>query len=141
MSGFLLDTNVISELVQKKPDERVMAWSDAAGEELLHLSVLTLGEIRQGIAMLPQSRRRISLETWLDVELRDRFAGRILSVDSAVADRWGKLTARANLAGRPLPIIDSLLAATALLHGLTIVTRNIRDFERMDVDVVNPWEA
>lgn len=118
-----------------------MAWSDAAGEELLHLSVLTLGEIRQGIAVLPQSRRRTSLETWLDVELRDRFTGRILPVDWPVADRWGKLLARANLAGRPVQIVDSLLAATAIEHGLTIVTRNTRDFERMEVDVLNPWEA
>jgi toxin FitB len=103
-------------------------------------SRVTLGEIRQGIAILPQSRKRTSLETWPDVEFKNRFAGRILPVDSTVADRWGRLNARA-ARRETLTIVDSLLAATALEHGLTIVTRNIRDFETLEVDVVNPWEA
>jgi predicted nucleic acid-binding protein len=141
MSGFLLDTNCISELVRSRPEPRVLQWIDAADESLLCLSVLTLGEIRNGIASLPQSKRRTQLETWLEVELRARFAGRILSVDFAIADRWGLLSAAAKHAGRPLSVIDGLLAATALHHNLTIVSRNVNDFVGTQVPVVNPWES
>jgi toxin FitB len=89
MSGYLLDTNCISELVRIQPEPAVVAWMEAADETLLHLSVLTLGEIRKGLAGLPQGKRRTHRETWLEIELRDRFAGRIFPIDAAVADRWG----------------------------------------------------
>ena len=141
MSGFLLDTNFVSEMVQMQPSARVVAWSDSADEELLFLSVLTLGEIRQGLASLPPSRKRTRLEAWLEVELRTRFAGRILPVDDAIADRWGYLSAEARRTGRPVPVVDVLLAATALEHNLTMVTRNVRDFSRLGVPVLNPWLA
>jgi predicted nucleic acid-binding protein len=141
VSGFLLDTNCISELVRVKPDARVLEWMDAADESLLHLSVLTLGEIRKGLAALTQGRRRTRLEAWLEVDLRGRFSGRILRVDAAVADRWGLLSARARRNGVPLPIIDGLLAATALHHNLTMVSRNVLDFAAAQVPVLNPWEA
>ena len=141
MSGYLLDTNCISELVRIKPEPSVMMWVEATDEALLHLSVLTLGEIRKGLAGLPHGRRRTHLETWLEVELRARFAGRILPIDAAVADRWGLLAASAKGEGKTLSIIDGLLAATALHHNLAVVTRNVSDFASTQVQVLNPWQT
>ncbi len=141
MSGFLLDTNVISELVKPRPEARVAEWIDAAAEDLLHLSVLTLGEIRKGIAVLPEPARRVRLETWLDSDLTLRFEGRILPIDRAVADRWGRIAARASTAKTVLPVIDGLLAATALHYNLTLVTRNTKDVAVTGVPVFNPWTA
>src|SRR5579884_4263199 len=128
MSGFLLDTNCISELVRLKPEPRVLDWMGAVDEALLYLSVLTLGEIRKGLAGLPQSKRRTRLETWLELELRARFAGRTLSIDSEIANRWGFLAADAKRRGRALSTVDGLLVATALRHNLTIISRNVGDF-------------
>lgn len=141
MTGFLVDTNCISEVVRVKPEPRVLAWIEAADESLLYLSVLTLGEIRKGLATLPQSRRRSHLETWIEVELQARFSGRILPIDVAVADRWGLLAANAKASGKPLSMIDGLLAATAIHHNLTVVSRNVSDFTRVPVQVLNPWES
>jgi predicted nucleic acid-binding protein len=140
VSGFLLDTNIISELVKPKPEANVTEWVENTDESLLYLSVLTLGEIRRGIAALPQSRRRATLEGWLDKDLRARFEGRILVIDQEVADRWGLLTATARNSGIVLPVIDSLLAATALEHNLTLVTRDTGQIPSMGVAVFNPWE-
>jgi len=141
VSGFLLDTNVISELVKPKPDPAVTSWIDATDESLLCLSVLTLGEIRKGISFLPHASRRASLETWLDHDLVLRFAGRILVIDQAVADRWGRIAAKALAGKSPLPVIDGLLAATAMQHNLTLVTRNTKDVAITDVAVFNPWTS
>jgi len=141
MSGYLLDTNCISEVLRIKPDPSVLNWLGAADESMLFLSVLTLGEIRKGLAGLPQGRRRTQLETWLEVELRARFAGRIMAVDSAVADRWGLLAAQAKRQGTALSAIDGLLAATAIHHDLTMVSRDVNDFSNLGVPVLNPWEA
>jgi toxin FitB len=141
MSGFLLDTNCIFELVRVRPDRRVMEWMDAADESLLYLSVLTLGEIRKGLASLAQGKRRTRLETWLELELQARFARRILPIDAPVADRWGLLAAQARLKGATLPVIDGLLAATALHYNLTVVSRNAADFASTQTPVLNPWEA
>jgi len=141
MSGFLLDTNCISELVRPKPEPRVLSWMEAADEEMLYLSVLTVGEIRKGLAGLDQGKRRTQLETWLEVELQARFAGRIVPIDTGVADRWGWLAAEAKRKGKGLSIIDGLLAATALHHNLTVVSRNANDFVNTPVPVLNPWEA
>lgn len=140
MTGFLLDTNCISEVVRLTPDPRVMAWIEAVEESLLYLSVLTMGGIRKGLAALPQGKRRSRLETWLEVELQARFSGRILSIDAAVADRWGLLAAAAKIKGKPLSAIDGLLAATAIHHNLTIVSRNVGHFTNTQAPVVNPWE-
>jgi predicted nucleic acid-binding protein len=141
MSGFLLDTNCISELVRSKPEPLVLEWMQAANEGLLYLSVLTLGEIRKGVAGAPQSRRRTQLETWLELDLQARFSGRILPIDAPIADRWGLLAADAKRKGRALSAIDGLLAATALHHNLTIVSRNVADFAGTQVAILNPWEA
>jgi predicted nucleic acid-binding protein len=140
MSGFLLDTNCISEMVRSKPEPRVVQWMEAADETLLYLSVLTLGEIRKGIAGLSQGRRRTQLEGWLELDLQSRFAGRILPIDSRIADRWGALAASAKSKGKTVSAIDGLLAATALHHNLTIVSRNEADFDFTHVPILNPWK-
>jgi toxin FitB len=140
VSGFLLDTNIISELVKPKPEANVTAWVENTDESLLYLSVLTLGEIRRGIAALPQSRRRATWGAWLDKDFCARFEGRILAIDQEVADRWGLLTAAARNSGIVLPVIDGLLAATALEHNLTLVTRDTGQIPSTGVAVFNPWE-
>jgi toxin FitB len=140
VSGFLLDTNIISELIKPKPEPRLVTWLSGTDENLLYLSVLTLGEIRKGVAMLREPARRVQLETWLDSELRLRFAGRILTVDDDVADRWGVMAGRAAARKIALPVIDGLLAATALHYNLTLVTRNSKDVAGTDALVFNPWE-
>ena len=141
MSGYLLDTNCISELVRLKPEPSVIVWMQATDETLLYLSVLTLGEIRRGLAGLPQGKRRTHLETWLEIELRARFAGRILPIDVSVADRWGILAASAKRDGKTLSTINGLLAATALHYNLAVVSRNVSDFADTRVQVLNPWRA
>ena len=139
MSGFLLDTNVISELVKAKPEPRVTNWIETTEETLLYLSVLTLGEIRKGIASLPHSARRVKLEVWLDHELALRFSDRILPVDQQVADRWGRIAGSAAARKSPLPVIDGLFAATAQHHNLILVTRNTRDIGATGVPAFDPW--
>ena len=139
MSGFLLDTNVLSELIRPRPEPKVAAWMEATEESLFRLSVLTLGEIRKGINSLPGSSRRTALESWLNHDLLIRFADRILDVDQAVADRWGRLAAAAVATKQLLPVIDGLLAATAIHHNLTLVTRNANDVALTGVPVINPW--
>lgn len=141
MSGFLLDTNVISELVRPKPEPAVISWINAADESLLYLSVLTLGEIRKGIASVRAASRRAALENWYSGELLARFSGQILPIDESVADRWGRLTASAAARKHTLPVIDGLLAATAIDHNLTFVTRNTKDVSMLDVSLFNPWSA
>lgn len=140
MNGFLLDTNVIAELIKSEPHLNVLRWIDDTDETILFLSVLTLGEIRNGIERLNPGRRRGRLESWLTVDLRLRFHDRILMVSEPVAERWGTLSARAFRAGKPVPVIDGLLAATALHHDLILVTRNDTDFSATGVQTFNPWQ-
>ena len=135
--SYLIDTNVLSELRRKSPDPAVARWFADRPAGTLYLSVLTLGELRKGVERLADPVRRLALLDWLETGLPAFFAGRVLAVDAAVADRWGHLQARA---GRPLPAIDSLLAATALHHGLILVTRNVRDVSDLGLQVLNPWE-
>ncbi len=136
--SYLLDTNVISELVRPKPAKIVLTWFENIPSEALHISVLTLGEIRKGIERMPDGARREKLRLWLEHELADWFGNRVLPVDIAVADRWGRLIAQM---GRPVPSIDSLLAATALHHELRLVTRNQKDFDYPGLEVINPWDS
>jgi toxin FitB len=137
--SYLIDTNVISELVRPKPDVAVLEWFASTPDDALFLSVLTLGEIRKGVEKLTSAediQRREKLRLWLEHDLRDWFGPRILPIGPDVADHWGRLLARA---GRPVPAIDSLLAATALHHDLRLVTRNIKDFDYAGLEVINPW--
>jgi predicted nucleic acid-binding protein len=139
VSGFLLDTNVLSELIKRNPDANLVRWIEETDEQIMYLSVLTLGEIRKGIAQLRTGSRRGTLEAWLQSDLRSRFEHRILTIDEAIADRWGTLSALGATKGKPLPVVDGLLAATALHHNLTLVTRNTSDVLYTDVSTLNPW--
>jgi predicted nucleic acid-binding protein len=134
--SYLLDTNVLSELRRRAPNARVVDWFAQRPSSTLFLSVLTLGEIRKGAEGVADAQRRMALIDWLEADLPAFFTGRILPIDTHVADRWGRLVATT---GRPLPAIDSLLAATALHHGLYLVTRNERDFTNLGLQVINPW--
>jgi len=138
---FLLDTCVISELVKPRPNENVVRWVDSVDERKLFLSVLTVGELEKGITKLQESPRKASLQEWLEHDLAERFAGRILPVDAAVAVAWGRIQGEAERMGAKLPVIDSLLTATAEIHRLTLATRNIADFDRCGATVFNPWSA
>lgn len=134
--SYLVDTNVISELRRKRPDPNVADWFTKRSASSLFLSVLTLGEIRKGIEKYTDPERRLLLVDWLEHDLPAYFGERILPIDGAIADRWGRVQVEA---GRPLPVIDSLLAATAHRHRLKMVTRNVDDFVGLSVDVINPW--
>ncbi len=136
--SYLIDTNVLSELRRKQPDPQVVAWMQARPGSVLFLSVLTLGEIRKGIERVEDGARKQALLDWLEVELPQYFVGRLLEIDAHTADRWGRVMASAS---RPLPAIDGLLAATALQHDLTLVTRNTKDFVGLGVRLINPWET
>ena len=134
--SYLIDTSVLSELRRKNPRASVVAWISPRPPATLHISVLTLGEIRKGIDGLADEARRMKLVDWLETDLPAFFTGRILPIDAKVADRWGRMVAAA---GRPLPAIDSLLAATALAHDLILVTRNVKDFAGLPLQIINPW--
>ncbi|MGI9047325.1 MAG: type II toxin-antitoxin system VapC family toxin [Burkholderiales bacterium] len=138
--SWLLDTCVVSELVKAKPQPSVVAWLEECDEASLYLSVITLGELEKGIAKLTDTRRRARLRTWVERDLANRFEGRVLSIDALVAARWGALAGASEARGVPLPVIDSLIAATCLVHDLTVVTRNTEDFERCAARCFNPWE-
>ncbi len=134
--SFLIDTCALSELIKPKPSRLVVEWFDAAPPETLFVSVLTLGEIRKGIEKLEGGRRRARIAAWLETELPVWFEDRVLPVDTGVADEWG-LVARLK---KSVPAIDCLIAATALRHRFTIITRNESDFAEMGVDLLNPWK-
>ena len=138
--SFLLDTAVVSELVRKSPSAAVLKWIDGQDEATLHLSVLTIGELEKGVARLPASVRRSRLQSWVRRDLAERFGGRLLPIDTRTAARWGAIAGESERRGRPLPVIDCLIAATALVHGLAVATRNVGDFERCGVTCVNPWD-
>lgn len=138
---FCLDTCLISELVKKEPNAAVVRWLDRQDEARLFLSVLTLGELQKGISKLPAGSKRDALQTWVEHDLVERFAGRILAIDQETALAWGRLQGEAEQRGERLPVMDSLIAATALAHGLVVVTRNTKDIERCQVKVCDPWAA
>lgn len=131
---WMFDTVALSEARKKAPNPGFAVWAANLDVEAIHTSVLCLGEVRRGVEGLPPGERRTAFEQWLEVDLRDFLATRILGVDEAVAHAWGRMSAR-----RTLPLPDALIAATAIVHGLTVVTRNTRDFDGLGVPVVNPW--
>jgi predicted nucleic acid-binding protein len=142
MTGFLIDTNVLSEYNRTGgPDLGVKHWLEITDRQSQHVSVITVAEIQKGIELLAEGKRRVQLAQWLKQDLETWFSGRILPVDRQVADRWASLVAQGTRAGRPLPAVDSLIAATALAYDLTIVTRNTRDFDGIGATTINPWEA
>ena len=139
--AWLLDTCVLSELAKPRPDAGAVRWLEEADETRLYLSVVTLGELEKGIARLPASARRARIERWVREELAARFEGRLIDVDRKVAERWGAISGASEARGVPLPVIDALIAASALTHGLEVVTRNTADLERCGARCVNPWQG
>ena len=136
--SWLLDTCVLSEPARNTPDPRVVQWLADQAEEELFISVLALGELCKGAALLPEGGQRRQILSWLQRDIRQRFEGRILPVDETVSLAWGRLLAAAR---RPLPAIDSLIAATAVAHQLTVATRNTKDMADTGAAVFNPWKG
>ena len=139
MSGYLLDTNVVSELRRPRPERRVVAFvgDTPAGE--LFLSVVTIAELRFGIEILTESEQRSLITTWLDQRIRPLFADRIIALDESILDRWRMLQEAGHKRGQSFSTPDMLIAATAIERGLTVVSRDVRPFERTGVPVLNPW--
>lgn len=137
---YLLDTCVISELVAKQPSEKVIDWIDNIEQENVYLSVITIGEIRKGIDKLPESKRKVNLQEWLNDQLLIRFRGKILAIDTHVMLVWGELIGRLEVEGKKMPAMDSLIAAIAIHNNCSLVTRNQDDFKYAGLTIVNPWE-
>ena len=137
--SWLLDTCVVSELIRPRPKASVVSRVRERYENELFLSVITIGELEKGIAKLRASPKQIALEQWVRRELADRFRDRLLVIDSGVAALWGAMVGVSEARGRPLPVIDSLIAATSLQHDLTVVTRNMDGLERCGARCFNPW--
>jgi predicted nucleic acid-binding protein len=136
--NFLLDTNAVSEWVKPRPNPGLIGWMEAADEDRMFLSVVSLAELHYGVELMAAGSRRSRLEQWLQHELPLRFEKRILPVDTNVAQAWGRTVSRSEAAGRPMGAMDALLAATAETHRLTLVTRNVSDFPLLKA-VLNPW--
>ncbi|MGH7916896.1 MAG: type II toxin-antitoxin system VapC family toxin [Candidatus Binataceae bacterium] len=139
--NFLLDTNVISEWVKPEPDRNVVTWLAEADEDRVFVSVISFAEIRRGIELMVAGRRRQRLALWLAEELPLRFEDRILAVDLGVADTWGVVMARSEKKGHAMGSMDAFVAATAEAHDLTLVTRNIKDFEHVGISLMDPWQS
>jgi toxin FitB len=138
--SFLLDTNAISEWVKPRPDPGLVRWMEEVDEDRIFLSVISLAELRYGIERMAVGKRRTRLEEWLTQELPLRFEGRILPVEEAIADLWGKIVGRNEAVGWPMGAMDGFLAASAEVHRLTLVTRHVSHFPLMK-QVINPWSA
>ena len=138
--AFLLDTNVPSELTKPLPNPQVVTWVHAQETPSLYVSAVTVGELRKGFALLPRSKRRTQLEEWFELFFLPFFEDRVLPMTQRVGSRWGVLSAARQLGGTPLNTADGMIAATALEHGLTLVTRNTRDFAGLGLTLLNPWE-
>ena len=139
--NFLLDTNVVSETMKKEPNHAVLDWMARQVEETLFISAITLGELRRGALLLAEGKKRRSLLHWIETGIKLAFADRILSVDTTVMEHCAQLQAGSAKAGRRLPVMDSLIGATALAHDLTLATRNTIDFQSTKVSLLNPWRA
>lgn len=138
--SYLLDTCVISEALTKQPNPNVLEFVDNLDPEEVYLSAITIGELFKGIAKLPASRRKNDLQTWFEDEFLVRYEGRILPLDAAVLMTWGRLMAKLETKGCVMPLMDSLIAAIAFTHDMTLVTRNVSDFENSGAQIVNPWK-
>jgi toxin FitB len=140
VSGFLLDTNLPSELFRPLPNRNVSQWLARQQKPLLFLSVVTLGELRKRAVLLPPGKKRSRLEEAIASLISSWFSARILPVTRAIAERWGAMDGECKLKGTSLSTADGMIAATAFEHGLTLVTRNVRDFVDLGVSLLNPWD-
>jgi predicted nucleic acid-binding protein len=138
--NYLLDTCLISELAKSNPDKKVVDWVLSENETGFYVSVLTFGELHKGIEKLPESKKKEGLRVWIEDELKDRFQNRIIGIDMRVSILWGRIQCVAEKEGKPMPAIDSLIAATGIAHDLIVVTRNVSDMEQSGVRLLNPWE-
>jgi predicted nucleic acid-binding protein len=138
--SYLIDTCCISELAKSNPDENVTRWFSDHNELDLYLSVITIGELRKGIEKLPSSQRKRKLKHWINEDLLHRFKNRVLDLSLPEVNQWGKVLAKAEKIGTPLPAIDALIAATALAHDFAVVTRNTKDMKASGVELINPWK-
>jgi toxin FitB len=139
--SFLIDTNVLSELSRQQPEARVELWFLEVPDDATFVSAATWAELRFGIERLPPGRRRDSIGTWLETVVIPRFGHQTLAVDLAIGERWGRIVADAERKGITVETNDGFIASTALVHDLTIVTRNTKDFEPLGVKTFNPWAA
>lgn len=139
--SFLLDTNVVSEWAKPRPEPTVVTWLAAVDEDEVFMSVISFAELRRGVELLPAGERRERLASWIAEDLTARFHGRVLDVDRRVADAWGRIMSHGQRVGRVLGAMDAFFAATAESHDLTLVTRNVKDFERLGLPLHNPWAA
>lgn len=139
--NYLLDICVLSELARSKPNPNLVEWVLRQDASRCYISSITLGEIQKGISKLQDSTRKHDLQAWLDRDLRERFVGRTIAITANEAVQWGTMMASVEVEGKPMPVVDSLLAATALFHGMTLVTRNTRDMQASGVTLFNPWES
>ncbi len=137
--NFLLDTNVVSEWTKPRPDVGVVTWLANADEDRVFISVITLAELRHRIERLPVGARRNRLDVWLTEQVPARFEDRMLQVDAETAHCWGRVMARGQAVGRPTSVMDTFIAATAERHDLTLVTRNVSDFDSLGIRLINPW--
>lgn len=138
--NYLLDTCLISEFVKPRPEQRVQDWLNGLDSRRAYLSVVTLGEIQRGISEKPASNRRTELEMWLNEALVVQFEDRILSLDQETFKTWGQMVALLKRQGKPMSVMDSLIAATAIRHKMVLATRNVLDFEHVGLSIFNPWE-
>jgi hypothetical protein len=138
--NFLIDTNVLSEVQRRAPNLKVLGWLDAVDEDRAFISVASIAELRRGVALMNDGRRRAALSAWLTNDLPTRFAERILPIDNTVAEHWGELLAQSRRSGAALSVMDGFFAATALARSLTLVTRNVKDFTSFGVLLFNPWD-
>lgn len=137
---YLIDTCVLSELIKPQKNEKVTEWILDKKETHLFISVLTIGELNKGITKLPDSKRKDAINSWVNNDLKKRFAGRILEITEEIAALWGEIQGKAEKRGKKMAVIDSLIAATAIINNLTVVTRNVKDFKNSGCKIINPWE-
>ncbi len=137
--SFLLDTTAVSEWMKPSPNPGVIRWLDEVDEDRVYLSVMTLAELRYGAERLAPGARKSRLETWLREELPLRFEGRLLNIETTIANAWGRIISRCSAAGNPIGVMDAFFAATAEVHALVFVTRNVSDFTASGVSLINPW--
>ncbi len=136
---YLLDTNIISELISTSPNQKAINFVRGLNEEDLYLSVITIGEIQAGIEKLVKSKKKKQLSQWLENDLLHRFKNRIVTIDIEIMLQWGVINSKLRSIGKPLPILDSIIGATAQSKDFILLTRNKKDFQKLDIEIINPF--